>query len=558
LHLRLQSPAPLAAHSVPEYAKIWDKFGAVESALRRCNDILNSEFYIRTAIYSISQTSANEMKHTQSRMRDQFEKYESLSSAERGAIRRALAGITVSADEIRSMPVNKFTIILIEQTIGLHPQLAPIVESQKDRVLGARRVRLDARGVETFEVLRGLVPATEMMPADRLVQTVLENAANGNNAHRPQRTQRPRKSKTDGGGAVGGAAPALAGLAYCAAVGAADGANEVANALSATVAHAPRGLKFILFTGGTQSCMEFDVRGLISAEYIAKNSLTLDPKNGLNKNFIRRFYTARRLGAGTASDRVRMFAAEGVPSHAAANVPSGAGRLCARAAASGGGDAQIPDTVYGVYVVETFDGKNARVISRGPQLAPVDLRISVTTRPQAYARASWDIVSAKYYDPLAPSTISDYETADRGTSSFATKSAIVAEFVRQLDAQSPTTREKYRALLTGRDSVYAIVHNVILSQVPKINKRNGELMLSYLSKIDGVCEVFSLELANMYDAVGDTEIEKIFASEDAGRKIADLTRQIVTSAADAIDTDGMWTAHGTSLKEYFMQRRLQQ
>ena len=491
--------------------------------------MMANDTYTKMALYNMSATYTMSLRNERNNVLNAYERYQEVSIIDDIQIHNIvfdLAGLKEDPDRALFFisehinVVNKFTIALVGMAIRLYNgekrrKLELIVENQKDIVFGGKIQRYDTI---VHHQLRSLTSSMTLSELLLLVKYKYNSIEQFGASHR-----------------------------------------------------------VVFINNGSSSPIEFDMRGLIDANYVMANGLKTNPSNGLTKKVIERFNTAKLLSRGTQSHTVTVYTGADAITGAGAITGANASiktNTHAHANTHAQTHAQThahthahthANTSTGFYVVETLNGTLFRFLGNDftvdystPATTISGLLNGISMRPHEYHKLISEDILAKCFDVKAQLILNEY-TEDRKTikSSEPIKnmiiSSILTNFSKKLDKE--TTTNEIRSLL-DRTTIDKIFYSALPHKTGIHGKGSSEYLVTYNVKFDTLVYKFIKEIDRAWDENIVTErVVKEKDSQSLHIYIIDAVRFILKKAADVLDGDNLWVDYDTSLKEYFLEMK---
>jgi hypothetical protein len=411
--------------------------------------------------------------------------------------------------------VNKFMIELIKEMIqhsseGTKTALLDLVEVQKDILLGAGRLKMNYKPPQCMITRCGLVPKGESTDLADLITSL--------------------------------------GAKY-------DADLDISDNIETAISTLKCG--FVFINKISRSPMEFNISGLISPEYIAKNGLQFGPQSGLTKKVLQRLATIRELPRGerdTFADLAKTFG----------EISPGVVSISIEVKLSDRKVEVSPDTVY---VIETLGGNVFRLISDTTNNVASPRAIygiigGVKTRPVKYNGLHEGEILARCYDPLSTMLLNQYEQETKSIQvDDPIKGRLLNDFVEYFESRisesTPESEAEYKNIIAQDDD---IITSMLLSRlIAGINiqsKSMSEYMITYMVKFDEIIREYLREFASGLAKISIPDIlfrEK--SKAEIKKYLVDLYKDIANNAITTLDKRKRWVEYDISLKEFFMEHK---
>lgn len=462
----LESPAPASG-----YVEVYEDFEWRLAAMAPLMHIISDENYLKRLTYNRF-SSADEVTEPRRRAIDAKTAFETPSDA--GVFEESLKSVT--PDDIyrivTTARVTRYTTKLLAHAMKLfdgdrRATIAGIIEKQKDAVLGAVRHKLPFPGVQALTSRASLIPKSAGVPISTIVAD-------------------------DGGWAK----------------------------------LATEGPGIIVINASVGTPLEFNLRGLIDAEFIAEHSLKTSPFTGINKKVLERFNTVYTIpGPPSTAPPVQIF-------------PGNAGS-------------------WRVFQLLTAE------ICREMRFADVGgLVEGLNGRAHAYNKIQSDIILERCYDPRAGPIIAEYENFKAlTTSSEVVRAAILSKlsekFRAELAARGNVNAFTVGDIATNGETISTVLVEILINSTGLRGRTTPEHILTYLSKFDGVVRAFTKELEKRWAKAG---IAPGTFRDYRGDKLIDhLTsayESAVVAALQELDKTNAWSEYDLTVKEYFLEKKL--
>jgi hypothetical protein len=529
----------------------WNDLQKLYNAMAEFDAILLAEKYAEKIIFTMSQSGGMEFKLLRAGI---FNTHERLINEIRDIDNKFFNEIIPQLDRsscieflLSDNTVNAFTTSLMFYLMKTgneneRSRLKRLIEGRKDAVLDVKRKILSGSGnsLESMPLLYGLVPACQVMNIGELLREIgfssggFTTRAGGAKSKKEYNVVRVSKTMADIPMAKMQPTSALIhpkqtsvyarkGVTF-------NNIDDLTATLENIIHNGKDEFGFIVLNRGSKSIIEFDIRGLISTSYVS--SLVTNPNFGLNKKFIKRFSTVTHHPENPGGEIW-------------ANIPIGAKYT---------------------YIIDLFTDEESHLLGRmlslelGKYKTPIDaipgLTVGITSRPYQYNKIISDKIISEYHDPLAEGIIGTLGEIKSGKSSEAIKNKIINAFLEHYDDSMPNTYDDFKALFTSWGALDSVLIGAMMHIVHK--QPTPEMLLTYLVKIDDVSKMFNAELELAFkDARVSLEMFTQLNKEDLRKQLRDITRQIVTTAANQLDQGNQWTKHSLSLKEHFIDKKFE-
>jgi len=289
----------------------------------------------------------------------------------------------------------------------------------------------------------------------------------------------------------------------------------------------------ILLHRGTANNLAFDVRGLLSREYIAP--IYTKPSSGLTKKFIKRFTTA-----------VKLDPAEPGPVKKYSTGSTSSGKFCLLETFS---NHTLPDGAKTYRILGDSVGKY--YFSSEPRLS------TVSSRPRDYNEILSKKILDQYMDPAAEGLLNNAGEVLATKPSEPIKNKVINKFMDRVEhTLIDDDYETYRQLFVNWEELNSVVSDAMLVTVGKLP--TPEVLLTYLTKLDDICKIFSEELVSTFAELGiKPSLFAQLSKEDLRQQSRDTAKIIIKTATDQLDQGDQWTKYALSLKEYFIDKKFE-
>jgi hypothetical protein len=519
---------------------LWSNLQKVYDAIDEFDSILLADKYVDRVIFMMSQSGGMEFKLFRMNI---FNAHERLVNEIKDTDNNMFNNIIPTLNRgncieflLTNDTANSFTTALMFYLMKTgneneRTRMRKLIENRKDAALGVTRKLLSGseNSIEDLPLLYGLIPACQVMPIELLLKEIGFGIIHGGLSKKEYHTTRTSDSPVMISTAP---APRPSRALLRTAINKSDLIKNLRN-----ISNKSGEFGFVLLNRGSKSIIEFDIRGLISPSYVS--ALATGPNFGLNKKFIKRFSTVTHHNEFRGDDIINI----------------------------------IPENtnIKYVYIIDLFidemttpnDAKiSGRILSLelGKYKTQVDavpgLLTGISSRPYKYNEILTDKILANYNDPLAEGIISTLGEIKSGKSSEAIKNTLLNSFLEHYDAEKPTTYDDFKALFTSWGELDGILIKAMMHIVHK--QPTAEMLLTYLVKIDDVSRMFNAELElALKDANVSVEMFTQLNKEDLRKQLREITRQVVTTAANQLDQGNQWTKHSLSLKEHFIDKKFE-
>lgn len=482
---------------------LYDLLGNISDAMGVVRDVVENEKYLQMTLTNMSATFLAGVQHDRRQILLLLDKYHEHGHdndldiigaiLEKIGVKDNIAPIILFLTE-RHGSVNKFIIELLRESLnyvnGVNKQrLQTLVEKEKDILLGATRIHTNYPGPQSPLVRYGLCPRTASMPIWELLELIGAKWIN----------------RTD-----------------------------IIENLTRVSKEIKAGL--IIIDKSARSPIEFDIRGLVSIEYITQNDLKTTPQSGLSKKVLERYNTVKELVRGKTL----------MKSAVTTIIPSGSTR---------------------VYIIETLNGNLYRIMSN-----TLDLHVNIdsiqglidglSTRPMEYNRLHEAEIIDRCFDPKSHVILTAYSEDRRAApSSTVIKEHIIYDFTQsfedKLGNEIPQDPSAFREVIIGdTDEINEILLDRLIHTMGLHGKGSTEYTLTYLTKFDTIIRQFVKELDNQIKKHAiDPIIFKERSGDDLKRYLMDVHKDIITGVVNELDRSKQWTEYDTSIKEFFLERK---
>ncbi len=470
----------------------YQRLTTLDACARRAMQVMENETYAKLIIYNMSSTYVTNVYQMRNDAAAAHEKYLSVSVSDDEEIFKVILAAIPAVDDMYMYVVNnehiinKFTMKMISQIIvkgsnEKRRRAELIIENQKDIVLSASRA--DTRkfaGVQGAIGRYNLLPVTKSMPVAQLFASI--------------------------------------GAPYDPKVPLEDNFTALAKQIGV-----------LTLNKATPSAVEFNLSGLINADFVAENNLKTNPLAGLNKKIIERFSTATLLPRGGPPDIVRQY---------------------------GKGDKW--------YVFESINGELWRLMGvSGEKIVPADmiagLLRGVTTRPHKYNSLQVGTILSKCFDSRAGAILSSYSELQVSTqSSESIRAQILDKLTKNFEAKltrSFKTAAEVKSAAVDHAAISETLLDVLTHSTGGHGKGAAEYLITYIAKFDGIIYDFIKKLERQWGAV--TLSNRIFTEypvQELGAMLVDVFRATTSAAINELDQTRVWTDYDISLKEFFLEK----
>ncbi len=520
---------------------LWSNLQKLYDAIDEFDSILLADKYVDRVIFMMSQSGGMEFKLFRMNI---FNAHERLINEIKDTDNNLFNSIIPTLNRgncieflLTNDTTNSFTTALMFYLMKTgneneRTRMRKLIENRKDVALGVTRKLLFGSGnsIENLPLLYGLVPACQVMSIELLLKEIGFGSIHGGLSKKEYHTTRTSDSPI-----MVSTAP-ISKRIYAplrTVISKSDLIKSLQNISDAS--HGEFG--FVLLNRGSKSIIEFDIRGLISPSYVS--ALATGPNFGLNKKFIKRFSTVTHHNEFRGDDIINV-----IPENANIKYVY----------------------IIDLFIDETFGEGGTKISGRilslelGKYKTQVDtvpgLLVGISSRPYRYNEILSDKILTNYSDSLAEGIISTLGEIKSGKSSEAIKNTLLNSFLEHYDAEKPTTYDNFKALFTSWGELDGILIKAMMHIVHK--QPTAEMLLTYLVKIDDVSRMFNAELElALKDANVSVEMFTQLNKEDLRKQLREITRQVVTTAANQLDQGNQWTKHSLSLKEHFIDKKFE-
>lgn len=450
-------------------------------------NVINDEKYLKLTMYNLSRMTANSVTGLQGSINGHIQKINNMAIVDDELIFEA--AFTLEPPTIKfildAKIVNKFIIAAIKRVSMNDPAAAKslkvIIEDAKNKLLRSVTLDLDSYpSIQAYISSHGLIPATQSMPPEDLFKLIISKGI-------------------------------IKGYDYD------TTADLITNCQRSNHAFV------ILDKASVATPIEFNINGIINSKYILDNNLVVKDQAGLNKKFITRFTTVKRLN-----------------DHVPTNV---------RPVKIGTGASII--------VLETLDGKLWRVL--GSEYAKLittnNLFNGLSLRPHEYNTWTENALLA-HIDETAPNIIRSFTEVSSSIVSAPLVTEIVSGAMNMYDStDTPVSTEHFINTVNGIDYMSIIAGKLV-------HKRSNvafasEFAVTYVAKLDSITNTFLQELRSQ---VGKVKIDDRLFDERTGEDLREYLRaialEIITNVVKELDRANLWADYNISIKEYFMQKKM--
>ncbi len=479
---------------------IYDSLGQINSAIDVIYDTVSNENYAKMALYNMSATFTTGVQSDKTMLLSLLEKYHAMLEDDVDIIGPLLQIVNAKANSAQiilyfadSKRLNKFMIELLRDTIGHvtganKQKLLDIIEGQKDTLLGAKRINITYPGPQSPLVRYNLCPKMASVPIWELFE------------------------------ALGGK--------WVNKIGLVENLDRLAHEIGAAI---------IVIDKSSKSPIEFDIRGLVSSEYIVQNNLKISIQAGLNKKILERYNTVKELEPG------RSLMEQAVTRI----LPPGAKRAA---------------------VIETLNGNLYRVVSNTDKLF-VDIESinglinGLSTRPMEYHKIHEEDIVMKCFDPKANVILTAYNEEKRAMlPSDVIKGQVIQDFMetyeRKFDKSIPREPNDVWNVVTDVNEINQILLNRLTHTMGVHGKGSAEYTITYMTKFDSIIRQFIKELENRLKGANLTPmLFKEIRGEDLKKHVLSICKDILLKVVDELDRSRQWSEYDFSLKEYFLERK---
>jgi hypothetical protein len=468
--------------SIDYINEFYENLSNIIAMINELTDIITLPDYLPS--YSYSQSASLDIEILHKKINTTIDiinnyKYESLMTLIKELNKQDCVEFLLKSSYNNIFTNNLLSYLLAHGTSSDKLRLGRIIETRKDLILDSKRINLKGDSIASLIGVYGTVPVTLMMKFNELMKLVAIVA--------PE------------------AATLASTIKFC---------KSIDNKL----------LGFVIISRGFKSSVEFDIRGLISSDFVS--NLDSKPNSGLNKKFIKRFSTVTRHYTDSRDVSYEVI---------------------------------INPNSTKVLLIETFDGAKYRLISSklGEYTVSTDFAykfLSVSTRPDKYNTIMSNIIMKNCIDASALGLINNFsDTSEIVKSSSAIKDRIIKEYLELFDQKSPTTLSEFKQLFSPKDMSRFLIP--ILLHITT-NNPTQDVLLTYLTKCDDIANAFNEALDETYESINIPEtLFESLSKKDLQAQLREITVQIITAASDKLDQGGRWTSHNMTLKEYFIEKK---
>lgn len=412
---------------------------------------------------------------------------------------------------IRSQAVvNRFTIELLRKmsTAGVQVrQVAELIDEEKNRLLGAGRVKLQLPAPQQPLVRFGLLPFTISMTLAEIVKVMA-------GAETLQVKARSAEAQTGVEEVTAGAVPSR---------------EEIHEAFS-KLHH-----QVIVLDCSRQSTIEFDARGLISLDYLTENDLLAKKQSGLTKKILVRYNTVRQVGD---LDGPKPTSAPAV--------------------------FVIGEPTEHTFVVQMLTPAMFKLLSNNDQ-AIIDsssvrgIAAGLSTRAAEYGRVCEGIILENIFDPGSANLQVLYADAtDISLPGHILKADIARDFSihfeRLFEKQLPDGNAEFVRAVTNEATIVGILTRRLISQLAS---RSNEFLVSYIYKFDALSRQFARELIGRTKKYRPSElVYKELRPTELRKHLHGICMTIIDEVIYELDRAKTWDEIDKSLKEFFIERKM--
>lgn len=469
------------AGSIESVIDVYEKFAKLRQLCGSVMQIFENTSYFQMALYRVSTVVANSVYSKRAAVQAAFADMNTKTiELDEAAFNEAIAGASQESFAeiaLRTDKVNNFTIWLTRKAITgavgeRRRQLELIIENHKDKVLGSKRLDLGK-----YAGIQGTIMRYRLVPLE------------------------PSRPAADVLGELG--------------INAWDDAT----------------VGIVLIDSRTPSPVEFDIRGLIDAEYVEREGLKNNPISGLNKKTIKRFATTNQLDRSTEpAAPLRVYNKESATFHVFETIN---GTLWRRLGFMG-----APGPVAAA---------NIRGLLRG-----------LNSRPADYNSIQQEQILLRYTDPAARGLINSYLNSKFAVN---TPGEIMNKVSQAHAAYFDTAVSR---LTNARDFKEAITDqrkmmNAVIGALPPASTSAkglilGDLNIAALAKADTATKRIIRELDRNFNArLLPDEVFKLPNRDDV---ILSVYKALMERTMTELTAGGAWDEFIRPIAEYFMDHKL--
>lgn len=496
----------IAANNPTDWLKLgqylYNLLGNIKEMYPVIHDSLVNEKYLKMAIYNMSATYSLEIETNRITALNLLQQYYETCVDDAEIIDIILDKVNLQTNiptvllfiNDNEKMVNKFMIEVLRETIkhvngDSKQRLLDLIEQQKNILFNSQRLVLKYRGPQSPLVRYGLCPKTLSMPIWELFELIGAKW----------------RSKTD----------------------IKDNFRQLATELHSHI---------FVIDKIASSPIEFDIRGLVSIEYITQNDLKTNPTNGLNKKILERYNTIKELPTGNT---LMKFAVT---------------RFL------------IPNAKQ-AYIIETLNGNLYRLMSNTKELyADIDsvrgLINGLSTRPIVYGHLhEMDIIN-KCFDEKSHIILNAYnEQVHAAPASYIVKEKVISDFMEEyekvINQHIPISPSEFRDMVTGNtNSINEILLYRLSHSIKTPEKGRAEYIITYMAKFDGIIRQFIKVLENKYNMYSISELLfKERTGNDLKQYLLAICKDIIVKVVNELDRAKQWTDYDISIKEFFLESK---
>lgn len=284
---------------------------------------------------------------------------------------------------------------------------------------------------------------------------------------------------------------------------------------------------FIILDKSSSNPIEFNIKGIMEVEG------ALNPAAGLNKKFLERSMTIRRLSeTGGRSTPVRVIGDKNADKFTVLDTLDGGHNW--RQLITKDGEREIPRAVVAGFI-------------DGPSM-----------RPDNYNEIVCGAIFDKCYDPMADVILKSYEEMKfLHTPADAVKNALRYDLDHMIEQKVPfdNPKEFEDAVCSDRSAIEKLMLERLMSEDRRMLD-NPEFALTFLSRLEGMVSSFIKEIAEKYVLARISA--KTFSErrgEELQQHLMDTAGDIFSAAIDELDRNNTWTTYDVSLKEHFIFKK---
>lgn len=525
---------PLGA-LLPSMSALYEFYEHVIIAMNKIIDIIGNQTYYKMYSTQVSQTLLAELDKARRRameiretfhdafITDSYTYMESIGDVlnlrnSAGNLDTVLKFILVDNHD----HVNKFIIELIRLVIPLSAKmrgrLIDIIESDKEKLFNSRRIKSALHAPQYPLLSFGLIPATGTAPIADIIKLIAEDLRDLKDSEATPAESDARSKSILYRRKTGGIQMAKT--------------AKTPESLWRSLGHQYPQVCFVLINKTSRSCIEFDIRGIISANYIMKHDLKVSPTSGLTKKIIEKYNTVKYLKYNPINGAL--------PNITIVNPEA---RIC--------------------YVLDTLNGADFRILAHGSRLSCTKDSIrgmfdGIRTFPVDYNQHHSCKILEECFDLNAEEIMQGYDYRKlESTVLEATKNFISADLATRagvrIDEHIPINREQFVDILDADDVSEIIIARLLQATGEYVTiKGSPEKMLNYCIKFNELTHEFMKE----YMRLAQRLAPRIFEGIDANTCKSAFV-DICQGCMKELDRAGAWEGFDVSIKDYFLIKKLQ-